>query len=325
MNVHLLDPLDPEIQQVLTSQLLPGINLTWGPEPAQNSRFQILVAGRPQEKHLQASPVLQALIIPWAGVPATTRQLVGAYPGISIHNLHHNAAPTAELALALLLSAAKLIVPFDQALRRGDWRPRYQPSPAMLLAGKNCLILGIGEIGRRIAQVCLALDMQVCAVRRHPDKLIPGLEQVAIHPPEALHSQLEASQVLIIALPLTAETEGMIGQPELNRLPAGSILVNIGRGPIVEQNALYRALTSGKLSAAGLDVWYNYPRNPEERQHTMPAEAPLYTLSNVVLSPHRGGASLGTEMLRMSHLARLLNCAARGEMLPNRVDLELGY
>jgi phosphoglycerate dehydrogenase-like enzyme len=325
MNVHLLDPLTPEDQAALTSHLLPGIHITWGSELPADSYFQILVAGRPERKHLLASPDLQTIIIPWAGVPETTRQLMDEFPGLALHNLHHNAAPTAELALALLLAASKFILPFDQALRQGDWQARYQPSPAMLLAGKKSLILGFGEIGRRIARVCLALEMEVCAVRRHPEKQNPGLEQVKIYPPQDLHNLLGSCQVLIIALPLTPETEGLIGPDELDRLPHGSILVNIGRGPIVEQAALYRALVNGRLSAAGLDVWYNYPHTPEARLHTLPAEAPLHTLPNVVLSPHRGGDSRDTEALRMSHLAHLLNSAARGESLPNRVDLNLGY
>lgn len=325
MHVHLFDPLTPEIQKELTDQLLPGIHLTWGPELPENSHFQILVAGRPEKKHLLASPNLQTIIIPWAGVPELTRQLMGEFPGLAVHNLHHNAAPTAELALALLFSAAKFILPFDQALRQGDWRPRYQPSPAMLLAGKKCLVLGFGEIGRRIARVCAALEMEVYAVRRHPGKQVRGLEEVKIHPPQDLDHLLGSCQVLVIALPLTPETEGLIAQDELDRLPPGSILVNIGRGQIVEQEALYRALVNGRLLAAGLDVWYNYPHTPEARLHTLPADVPLYTLPNVVLSPHRGGASEDTETLRMRHLAYLLNSASRGEPIPNQVDSNLGY
>jgi phosphoglycerate dehydrogenase-like enzyme len=325
IDVHLLDDLEPQDLADLSRQLDPNIVVTTGKELPKQPHFQILVAGRPERRHLSASPELRALVIPWAGVPDPTRKLAADFPSLTVHNLHHNAAPTAELALGLLFAAAKFILPFDQDLRRGDWQRRYAPSPAVLLAGKNALVLGLGEIGQRIARVCLALDMQVFAVKRHPDHIPPGLEAIEIHPPEELPQLLAHCQVLVIALPLTVETRGLINAPEIARMPDGSLLVNIGRGPIIDQEALYRALIKGKLAAAGLDVWYNYPETAEARLHTLPSSAPLYALSNVVLSPHRGGASRETETLRMQHLASLINAAGRGEPLPNQVDLQLGY
>jgi phosphoglycerate dehydrogenase-like enzyme len=103
------------------------------------------------------------------------------------------------------------------------------------------------------------------------------------------------------------------------------VLVNVGRGPIVDEAALYAALRDGTLYAAGLDVWYNYPADEAARAHTPPSDYPFHELDNVVMSPHRAGSSVETEALRMVHLARLLNAAARGEPMPNRVDLEAGY
>ena len=117
----------------------------------------------------------------------------------------------------------------------------------------------------------------------------------------------------------------MIGEHELALMPPGGILVNVGRGPVVDPGALYSALRSGQLGAAGLDVWYNYPKSPEERASTPPAEFPFHELDNVVMSPHRGGGSDQTEELRMTHLAAHLNAAARGEPIPNKVDLDAGY
>ena len=323
--VHYLDDLASQELAELTGQLDPGIQLNSGPEVPKQAQYQILVAGRPTKQQLSASPDLKTLIIPWAGVPEPTRQLAAEFPYLTVHNLHHNAAPTAELGLALLFSAAKFILPFDQALRRGDWQARYQPSPAMLLAGKNVLLLGLGAIGQRIARVCQALDMEVFAVRRNLGQDDPGLEHVRVYPPETLPDLLTDCQVLIIALPLTPETRGLIGADKLDRMPDGSILVNIGRGLIVDQAALYQSLVTGKLAAAGLDVWYNYPDTPESRLHTLPSDVPLYTLKNIVLSPHRGGDSRDIESLRMRHLADLLNSAARDEPIPNQVDLKLGY
>jgi len=95
--------------------------------------------------------------------------------------------------------------------------------------------------------------------------------------------------------------------------------------PISNPGALYFALRTGQLRAAGLDVWYNYPASLEERESTPPADFPFHDLDNVVMSPHRGGGSDQTEVLRMTHLAACLNAAARGEPIPNQVDLVAGY
>jgi phosphoglycerate dehydrogenase-like enzyme len=108
-------------------------------------------------------------------------------------------------------------------------------------------------------------------------------------------------------------------------MPPGGILVNVGRGSVVDQGALYAALKTGHLHAAGLDVWYNYPEKPEKRERIPPADFPFHELDNVVMSPHRGGGSDQTEVLRMTHLAASLNAAARGEQIPHRVDLAAGY
>jgi phosphoglycerate dehydrogenase-like enzyme len=165
--------------------------------------------------------------------------------------------------------------------------------------------------------------MEVTATRRRASS--EGSE--AVHPPEALHSLLPGADALVIALPLTPETEGLIGREELALLPPKAVLVNVGRGPIVDEEALYKALCDGTLHAAGLDVWYNYPEDDASRSNTPPSAHPFHGLDNVVMSPHRAGTGGAEEIeqRRMAHLARLLNAAAAGEEMPNRVDLDVGY
>jgi phosphoglycerate dehydrogenase-like enzyme len=266
------------------------------------------------------------LVIPYAGLPDATRTLLQGFPHLAVHNLHHNAALTAEMALTLLLAAAKFIIPCDRALRQHDWRPRYYPPPAVSLDGKTALILGFGQVGQRIGRACHALGMHGLALRRQPDNTIPPVEYpVEIFGPDMLHQLLPRAHALIIALPATAATEALIGERELALLPPAAVLVNVGRGATVDQGALYAALTSGRLGAAGLDVWYRYPHSQAEWENTPPADYPFHSLDNVVLSPHRAGASTETESLRMTHLAELLNAAARGEPVPNRVNVQAGY
>jgi len=324
LSVHLVREPDPVALAHLRANLETEVDLTFGPELPVPADYHILVAGRPWRDHLTASPNLRALIIPWAGLPEATRDLMRDSPHIAVHNLHHNAVPVAEMAATLMLAAAKLVVPLDRALRAQDWTPRYHhPDPTILLEGKTALILGYGAIGQRVAHLCRAFGTKVMAIRRHASAPSPIPGQV--YPPDALHRLLPKANVLIICLPQTPETTGLIGERELALLPPGAILVNVGRGPIVDEAALYHALRGRTLHSAGLDVWYNYPADEASRPHTPPSAYPFHELDNVVMSPHRAGGSDESGMRRMTHLAALLNAAARGEEMPNQVDLQAGY
>ncbi len=317
LRVHIVE--EPERLDELLSLVAPSVRVTSGEGRPEGLSCDILVAGVPEREMVAENEGLRAVIIPWSGVPARTRSLMREFPRVSLHNLHHNALQVAEVAVALLLAAAKRVVPMDAALRRDDWSPRYEESRVVLLAGSRALVLGGGAIGRHVVRMCECLGMSVTAVRR-------GAGGGAT-PVEELPSLLPDADVLMVCLPLTDETRGIIGASELALMPKRAILVNVGRGPVVDESALYHALRDGTLHAAGLDVWYNYPIDEPGRASTSPSEYPFHELDNVVMSPHRGGApqSPETESLRMRALAELLNAAARGEPVPNRVDLELGY
>ena len=276
----------------------------------------VLVEGRPDREHFAPPP--RAVVVPYAGVPAETAALLRDFPGVTLHNLHHNAAPTAETALALLLAAAKRVVPFDRALRAGDWRPRYETPGEALLDGGTALVLGYGAVGRRVAAACRALGMDVVAVRRREGS------EGDVHGLAALHDLLPRAAAVVSCLPLTEDTRGLLGARELALLPDGAVLVNVGRAAVVDEDALFAELESGRI-AAGLDVWYRYPEDEDARAATAPSRHPFGRLPNVVLSPHHAGSCRGIEQLRARHLADLLNAAARGAPIPNRVEPERGY
>lgn len=323
LHVHVhRPPREAELLRTFREWLSPQVHLTLGPEMPAAPAYHILVAGRPTRAQLEASANLRAVIVPWAGIPEETLALLREFPGIQLHNLHHNAAPTAETALALLLAAAKHIVPFDKALRTGDWTPRYTPTPAILLEGKTVLVLGYGAIGRRVGRYCHALGMRVLAVRSHP---LPVDDFAEMYTLADLPALLPQAHVVVVTLPLTDVTRGLLNETALQSLPQDSILVNVGRGPVVDEDALYRALCEGPLAAAGLDVWYRYPENRASRTCTYPSTKPIYELENVVLSPHRGGSVRESEHLRLRALAEMLNAAVRGEAMPNRVNIQHGY
>lgn len=186
------------------------------------------------------------------------------------------------------------------------------------------MILGYGAIGQRIARACLGLGMHVIA---HRKTTAANSNQVVVRGPDQLVKSLQEADVLILALPQTDETVGLIGRDELNMIKPRAILVNIARGNLVDEDALYEALSSGRLRSAGIDVWYRYPENPEglpvpeSATCTLPSNRPFHELPNVVLSPHRGGASEEVEIARIRAIAELLNT----HPMPNRVDLGRGY
>lgn len=324
--VHFHQPLDENALAYLGADLSQDVKLTFGSDPSHDDQVKVLISGRPTAEEIDRFPHLEKLIIPWAGVPIETFALLEGWPGIEIHNLHHNAVEVAEYALMLLLAAAKNILPMDRALRQSDWRPRYTPGTALLLTGKTALILGYGHIGCVLAKYMKAFDMKILATRNSVDS--QQLEDgVHVFPSSALASLLPEADFLVIALPHTPITEGLIGQHEFALLPREAIIINIGRGAIIEQAALFDALKERRIAGAGLDVWYNYPKDEDARAHTLPADHPFHELDNIVMSPHRAGGlnSDDTERLRMSHLSVLLNAASRGEQMPNRVDRMKGY
>ena len=151
MRVFLPNPWDPDSMKNLRNRLDPRVELAVGPELPDPADYRVVVAGRPSREAMEASRELEILVIPFAGLPPVTRELLADFPSVAVHNIHHNAVATAEMAVALMLTGAKRIVPFDRDLRKHDWGPRYEDFPSMLLEGKTALVLGYGAVGRRVA------------------------------------------------------------------------------------------------------------------------------------------------------------------------------
>lgn len=324
MRIWFPKPLGDDVIDELQS-LVPGNVISKEPD----EETEVLIEGRVTREQIEQCPKLKTVIIPFAGVSPAMTSLMREFPNISLHNLHHNAQDTAETALALLFAASKQIVPMDQSMRKHDWTPRYSPEQARSLGGKTGLILGYGAVGKRIAAVLEALGMRIIGIRRNP--MGPGE-----YGPADLAQLLPQADVLMVTIPLTPETKGMIGAEELALLPDGAILINVARAQIVDEKALYEALKSGKLHSAGLDVWYRYPQEegtavptyfvaPPSASNTPPSDYPFNEIRTLVMSPHRGGATSDTETRRVEHLAMLILAATKGEPVPNKVNLDLGY
>jgi len=124
LHVYIHMDQDDTFLDHLYENLLPQISITCQKEIPVISNYDILVCGVPDKAIIEASPNLKHLIIPWAGLPIKTKELMPNYPEISIHNIHHNAVPTAEMAFTLMLTAVKKIIPIDKSFRKNDWHLR---------------------------------------------------------------------------------------------------------------------------------------------------------------------------------------------------------
>lgn len=301
-----------EVEEPYRSELCAAIRgLTFGadvPRPVD-----VLVAGVPSEEEVAAIAAGGALVVPYAGLARATRERLLARPDIAVYNLHHNAAVVAEHAVGMLLAVARRLVPAHVAMARGDWRMRYEPDDSPSLSGRRAVILGYGAIGRRVGRALEALGMEVVGIRR---RVAPTLDD--------LDTWLPGAAALIVALPHTPRTEGLVDAAMLARLPADAIVVNVGRGPVVDEEALVRALVERRIFGAGIDAWWRYPEGEEARASTF-AEHPLHELDNVLLSPHRAAHGAATDRLRYAHLAEVLAELVAGRTPASRVSPDEGY
>lgn len=308
--VHFANPPEPALRKVIVEAL--GEVVDFGGEPGPNTRW--LVDGSPSS--LEGMPMLEGVIIPWAGVPRKTLELASER-GIALYNLHHNAYATAEMALALLFAAARGLADLDRGLRKGDWSGRTGVRNGVQLYGKTVAVLGYGAIGRHVGQVCRAMGLDVVGIKRTAG-VVDGVECFGV---ADLQVALSRAHALVICAPGTESTKGLIDRAELEALREPRLLVNVGRGAIVDEAALYESLSNGVLHAAGLDVWYRYPKGDEP---CYPSTYPIHEMPNVVLSPHTGGGTRESEAHRTEALVSLLRALIAGER-PRPVDPDEGY
>ena len=222
---------------------------------------------------------------------------------------------TADFAFALLLAAARRVVEGANYARAGRWRTW---GPLLLLGADihhaTLGLVGLGRIGAEVARRARGFDMRLLYTShsRHPDEeRALGLEYVP------LDDLLAQSDFVSLHAPLTDETTHLLDAQRLARMKRGAILINTARGPVVDTDALVAALRDGPLGAAALDV-----TDPEP----LPADHPLYTLPNALITPHMASASVATRDAMATQAARNLLAGLRGEPLPSGVNPEaLGH
>ena len=188
--------------------------------------------------------------------------------------------PVAEHALGLLFSVAKAFRPSHESMVAGGFSAG-NALPIVQLAGRTIGIIGCGRIGSRMAEICRVLDMKVLAYDPYITKEKAAASGAELRP--TLDEVLAEADVITLHTPLNAETRHIIGAKQFAKMKPTAYLINTARGPVVDEAALIAALREKKIQGAGLDVF---------EQEPTAADNPLRSMSNVVLTPHRAGASL---------------------------------
>ena len=265
-----------------------------------------------------AAGPLKLVQVPGAGLDRIDRTALPA--GTWLANAYGHETGIAEYVLGAMLALTRDFPRLDAALRRGVWESQWAvgvapPAPWPELAGRTVGIVGYGHIGQAVARRVRAFDMEVLAIRRDVARSAAD-DLDLLGGPELLDEVLRRADYLVLTLPLTDTTRGLIGAAQLGAMKPTAVLVNVSRAEIVDESALYHALAERRIAAAALDVWYRYPT---EAAPMLPARQPFHELPNVLLTPHVSGWTAGMLEARARLIAENIARTARGEPPVNRI------
>lgn len=222
-----------------------------------------------------------------------------------------NANAVAEHAMALILALSRQLHTGRDHQRAKHWRGMIGDPAAREteLGGKTLLVIGLGSIGARLARLAKAFDLKVIATKRDPTT--GGGDVDRIHPQSDLHTVLPQADLVALTCPLNAETENLIDAKALSLMKPTANLINVARGKVVDEAALVAALEAGTIAAAGIDVTHEEP---------LPGSSPLWSMTNVLLTPHTAGETSRYEDNVLDLLMENLDRLWRGEQeLRNQV------
>jgi len=220
---------------------------------------------------------------------------------------------TATTAFFLMISTLRQFTRLEHDVRAGLWRENAQSDDMHDVTGRTLAILGMGSIGRRLAELARAFPMRIVYHNRR--KVEDAPEWCEYFGSERLDEMLSIADVLSVHIPLSKATEGMIGREQIRKMKKGSVIINTARGPVIDEEALLDALEDGHLGGAGLDVYKDEPYiNPR-----------FLALSNVTMLPHVGTATVETaknvELRVMTNLRDFLQDGKGRDQVPGSTAL----
>ena len=227
------------------------------------------------------------------------------------------AVPIAEHVMACILALARRLPQTIRDQQDRSWRPNELTGSVSpwLLSGRSLAVIGVGTIGEAIAARAKAFGMRVMGVRRHPERARPAGFDAVVGARDK-DRLLGLADIVVVAAPLTAETNLLLDADAIAELKPGAIVVNIARGQLVDEEALAAALVEGRIGGAALDVFTTEP---------LPASSPFWSMPNVIVTPHNSGFRAGHFDAVIDLFSDNLTRFERGDELLNVVDLDAGY
>jgi phosphoglycerate dehydrogenase-like enzyme len=293
-----------------------------------SSDVDIMVGWRPPSGLLENALKLKLHINPGTGIQHHIERFreLNKTRHVTLVNGHGNSYFTAQHAVALLLIVMNRVIPHHNWMVDGRWRTGDEEFKSIPLRRRKIGLLGYGAINTKVHKFLSGFDIEFSILKRSWKEANQNLPtEIQRYTPDQMNQFLEYVDILIVAVPHTSDTVGLIGQKELELLGPEGILVNVSRGVVVHEKSLFDALKNRVIAGAAIDVWYEYRPEPNEERKKYPYSYPFHELENIVLSPHRG-ASPFDDLERWDEVIENIKrfAAGRTDFL-NIVDLERSY
>ena len=279
-----------------------------------------VVIGARYRADLPRPGALRLFLVPGAGTDGIDFEALPA--SAAVCNCFGHEQGIAEYVMAALLARRIPLAEADRDLRAGRWTWWAGAADRVHgeLAGSSIGLLGFGHIGKAVAARAKAFEMEVAVANRGP--VAPSDLVDRAYGLDALEAFFGSVDAVVVSLPLVEATAGLVGRAAFAAMRPHAVLVNVGRGPVVDEAALHDALESRRIGGAIIDTWYLYPG--EGAPETAPSRLPFERLPNVLMTPHMSGWTDGTIRRRQATMADNVRRLARGEPLVNVVRPGLG-
>ena len=274
-----------------------------------------IIVGVKYTSAIKLPTALKLYQVPGAGYDGI--DLAALPAGVALCNCFGHENAIAEYVMAALLARHVPLSDADGRLRAGDWK-YWAGGPTGLrteLGATSIGILGFGHIGKTLALRAKAFGMSVSIANR---SAVPTSDLVdRAYALSELPAFMGSVDTIVNTLPLTDETRGLISEAELAAMRPDAVILNVGRGPVIDEVALYTALKARRIGGAIIDTWYVYPN--AENEHPLPSQLRYHELDNVTMTPHMSGWTHGTIRRRRETIADNINRCASGKPLRNRI------
>ena len=284
--------------------------------------IEFAISGSFSQEFIKVAKNLKVFQVPWVGVNQINLQALKE-KHVKLCNSKWNDVTVAEYAIALLLASAKRLTEVDRDFRTGYWRSRYWPS--IEIFGSKGLLIGYGSINKNVARFLQPFNVELYALKRRLSDKTSDEYGTRFISWEDYSSIAPRVDFVIVTLPHTKETEEILNKERLSMLKEGVILVNVGRGITIQEEALYELVKSKHIGFAGIDVWYNYHREGKTVEPVFPSKYPFHELPNVIMSPHRAANFTVRPPNYWDDVVYNITAFAEGKPLKNVVDLDRGY